>query len=106
MEAESHYRAHPSLFLVRVRVYSTPTYPSAPQWKEFWEKLSIVVAQEKPLEPKKKSYLSLPKGRGPSYTDVELSFDEAQVKSSPITVEVTTPDGQRIEADFDLGKLK
>jgi hypothetical protein len=106
MDAERHYRTHASLFLVRVRVYSTPTYPSSLKWKEFWEKLSILVAQEKPLKPGKKDYLGPPRSRGPAYTDVELSFDSAQIKSAPMTVEVSTPDGQHIEANFDLDKLK
>ena len=106
MEAERHYRTHPSLFLVRVRVYSTPTYPSAPQWKQFWERLSILVAQGKPLKPKEKNYLRLPRGRGTAYTDVELSFNATQIESAPMTVEVSSPDGQHIEANFDLEKLK
>ncbi len=106
MEAERHYRTQPSLFLVRVRVYSTPTYPSAPKWEQFWEKLSILVVQGKPLKPEKKSYLGLPRGRGPAYTDVELSFAAAQIKSAPMTVEVSSPDGQHLEASFDLDKLK
>jgi hypothetical protein len=106
MEAERHYRAQPSLFVVRVRVYSTPTYSSVYQWKRFWEKLSIVVVQAGPLEPKKRNYLGLPKGRGPAYTDVELSFDAVQIKSAPMTVEISTPDGQYIEANFDLDALR
>jgi hypothetical protein len=106
MEAERHYRIHPSLFLVRVRVYSTPTYQSGPKWEQFWDKLSIIVAQEKPLKPEKRSYLSLPRGRGPAYTDVELSFDAAQIKSAPMRVEISTPDGQYIEANFDLDGLR
>jgi hypothetical protein len=106
MAAERHYRTHPSLFLVRVRVYSTPTYPSAPKWAQFWEKLSVLVAQGKPLKPEKKSYLGLPSGRGPAYTDVELSFGAAQIQSAPMTVEVSSPDGQHVEANFDLDKLK
>lgn len=106
MEAERHYRTHPRLFLVRVRVYSTPTFPSAPKGEQFWEKLSILVAQGESLKPGKTNYLSLPRGRGPAYTDVELSFDAVLIKSAPITVEVSTPDGQRIEANFDLDKLK
>jgi hypothetical protein len=106
MEAERQYRTHPSLFLVRVRVYSTPTVPSAPKWDQFWEKLSILVTQGKPLQPKEKSYLGLPRGRGPAYTDVELSFDAAQILSAPMIVEVSSPDGQHIVANFDLDKLK
>jgi hypothetical protein len=106
MEAERRYQANPKLFLVRVRVHSTPTYPSASMRDQFWEKLSIRVAQGDSLKPTTRKYLSLPRGRGSAYTDVELSFDAAQIKSQPLTIEVLTPDDQRLEASFDLDKIK
>jgi hypothetical protein len=37
---------------------------------------------------------------------VELSFDAAQILSAPMIVEVSSPDGQHIVANFDLDKLK
>lgn len=108
MDAESEFRAHPSLLLVRVRVFSTPTYYSASQLKELWQKLSITVVQGQTLEPEKTSYISRPSagGRGPGGTDVELSFDTKNVASAPITIDVSLPDGQHVEAKFDLSKLK
>lgn len=108
MDAESEFGAHRIPFLVRVRVFSTPTYYSASQLKELWQKLSITVLQGQTLEPEKTSYINRPSagGRGPGGTDVELSFDPKNVASAPTTIEVSSPDGQHVEAKFDLSKLK
>jgi len=108
MDAEQGYQSQPSFFLVRVRVFSTPTYSSASQWEEFWQKLSIRVVQGKLLKPSKINYISrrFPGNRGPGGTDIELQFDAAQIASAPITIEVSSPDGQHVEAKFDLGQLK
>ena len=107
MDAEQEYQTQPSFFLVRVRVFATPTYSSPSQWKEFWQKLSIRVVQGKTLKPSKINYISRRFGnRGPGGTDVELKFDAAQIASAPMKIEVSTPDGQHLEADFDLDKLK
>jgi len=108
MDAEREYRTQPSVLLVYVRVYATPTYSSASQWKEFWQKLSIRVVQRKTLKPKRINYISrrFPGNRGPGGTDVELRFDTAEIESAPMKIEVLTADGQHLEADFDLDKLK
>lgn len=108
MDAEREYQTQPSFFLVRVRVFATPTYSSASQWKEFWQRLSIRVVQGKLLKPGKTNYISrrLPGNRGPGATDVELKFDAAQIESAPMLIEVSSPDGQHVEAKFDLGHLK
>ncbi|MHB8486961.1 MAG: hypothetical protein ACYDCM_14710 [Candidatus Acidiferrales bacterium] len=108
MDAEREYQTQPSVFLVQLRVFATPTYYSASQLKELWEKLSIRVMQGKLLKPSKINYISrrFPGNRGPGGTDIELQFDVAQIASAPITIEVSSPDGQRIETKFDLGQLK
>jgi hypothetical protein len=108
LDAEREYRTQPSFFLVHVRVFATPTYYSASQWKEFWQKFSVRVVQGKPLKPNKINYISrrFPGNRGPGGTDVELRFDAAQIESAPMKIEVSTSDGQHLEATFDLDKLK
>ena len=108
MDAEREYRTQPSLFLVRVRVFSTPTYYSTSQLKQLWKELSIRVVQGKPLEPMEKHYINPPftRGHGPGYTELEWRFDAAQIETAPMIIEVSTPDGQHLEATFDLDKLK
>lgn len=108
MDAEQEYQARPSFFLVLVRVFATPTYSSESQWKEFWQRLSIRVVQGKPLKPNRINYISrrFPGNRGPGGTDVELRFDAAQIEPAPMIIEVSSPDGQHVEAKFDLGQLK
>ena len=108
MDAESEFGAQRTPFLVRVRVFSTPTYYSPSQLNELWEKLSISVSQGRTLRPLKTDYISRTGalGRGPGGTDVELSFDVKNVASAPITIDISSPDGQHLEAKFDLSKLK
>ena len=106
MEAERYYRAHASLFLVRVRVYSTPTYPLVGPCKEFSEQLLIIVEQKGPVQATQRNCLRLSRSHSPAYVDVVLSFDADLLSPTPLTVAVLPPEGQGVRAVFDLGKLK
>ena len=106
MEAEREYRSHPALLLVRVWIYSTPTFTPGPRWDEFWQKMSVRVEQGKPLSPLKTNYVRQPSSKGSGSTELELEFETARVVSAPITVEVSGPGAKGVEATFDLSKLK
>ncbi|MFY9585612.1 MAG: hypothetical protein WAR21_14085 [Candidatus Acidiferrales bacterium] len=125
-QAEKDYAAQSNLILVRVRINLTPTYPAyvtnsrskgPPQERppDFWRDFKIRVLQGKTVTPNKST------GR-PLYTtglsgpylaagalegaEVQLEFDTGQIASSPVRIEVLTPDGQTVEAEFDLRDLK
>ncbi len=125
-QAEKDYAAQSNLILVRVRINLTPTYPAhvtnsrskgPPQERppDFWRDFKIRVLQGETVTPNKNT------GR-PLYTtglsgpylaagalegaEVQLEFDTGQIASSPVRIEVFTPDGQTVEAEFDLRDLK
>lgn len=119
-QAEQGYRAHPNLIFVRVRINLTPTYPAhltqtvggvrgtQPRTPEFWRDFSIRLIQEEPIAPKNVSGKPIYWGNGGRLigSEVELAFDAEHVASGPARVEVLTPDGQRVAAEFDLQKLR
>jgi hypothetical protein len=125
-QAEKDYAARSNLILVRVRIKLTPTYPAyvtnsrskgPPQERppDFWRDFKTRVLQGEAIAPIRTS------GR-PLYTtglsgpylaagalegaEVQLEFDTGQIASSPVRIEVLTPDGQAVEAEFDLRDLK
>ncbi len=126
-QAEQDYAAQPNLILVRVRINLTPTYPGyvtnssrskgPPQARpaDFWRDFKIRVLHGEAIAPKNTT------GR-PLYTsglsgpyiaagalqgaEVLLEFDAGQIASSPIRIEVLTPDGQTVVAVFDLRELR
>lgn len=119
--AERNYDAEPTLVVVRVLVYSTPTYPgtmrppepkSVGVWtaEDFLRGFRFVVAQKGSLRPKRMSRrLLCPIAGTCDFYDayeVQLDFDSSQFTSGLASVTVTTPDGQPVEAKFDLDRLK
>lgn len=108
-DAEREYAASPNLFVVRIEIFSTPTYSLPAQCEDLARKFAIGVVQQHVLKPFKTacSHLyAVPHSSPSSGTQIELQFDVAQIASAPITIEVSSPDGQRIETKFDLGQLK
>lgn len=108
-DVQRKYASRPDMVLVRVRVYSTPTrmLPSADE--DIWREITIRVSDAKELKSKKKSLNLVYPGDdaiGFDYADMELQFDAKDIDSAPITIEVFSLDGQRVEAKFDLAKLK
>ena len=118
-QAEQDYRAEPDLILVRVQINLTPSYsaqvPDTSRGKggvrmrpnDFWRDFSIRFVQRHEIAPGKVSGRPLYR-RGSSLVGAEavLEFDAAQVASAPARIEVITPDGSSVEAEFDLDRLK
>lgn len=108
-DVERKYASRAGVILVRVRVYSTPT-SSLPFMDEgIWKEITIEASQKDVLKPGKKSLNHVYPGddSGPfDYANLELQFDAKDVASAPLTIAVSTSDGQRVETRFDLAKLK
>lgn len=123
-QAARDYRARPQALLLRVLLYLTPTYPAHSPMQgvpmetvelrpeTFWREFSFGLYQEeKEVRPRKVAGRPLYGGNGfgvPGLAgaEVDLEFDAADVASTPARVVVLTPDGQRVEAEFDLERLR
>ncbi len=114
-QAEQDYRAQPDVVVVRVRINLTPTYPGylgdtsqgrpSVQLRsvDFWRDFSIRLVQTKAVTPKKIAGTPLYSPRS-GLTGAEV--DAAEVISAPARIEVLTPDGHSVDAEFDLEKLR
>lgn len=118
-QAQKDYSARPDVVVVRLFIYLTPTYPgfitrpsdskgqSVERLEDFWREFRFRVAQEHSIEPKKLSGRPIYRRRGGlGGAEVLLEFDAAQFASRMTQVQVTMPEGQTVEAEFDLDKLK
>ena len=126
-QAEQDYRDHPDLILVRVRINLTPTYPAIiadpsrgkgqvrERPDDFWRYFKIRVLQGGEVRPNRtsgralfQSGLSSPRVIGDVMLGAEvlLEFGPAQIRSEPTKIEVLAPDGQSVEAEFDLKELR
>jgi len=124
VQAEADYKKQAPPFQVKVRLDLTPTYPAhspvnvpihlGPIYvrdPDFWREFSYRFEQAGEVMP------VLVRGKAiysctdsfPCWiagADVTLVFDTEKVASRPARVIVETPDGQRVEAEFDLAKLR
>jgi len=100
-------------FIVIVRVYRPITNevePTQDSKNDTWKRSPIVVSQGRPLVATDKRLVPhYPSSEGfahISYTDLQLEFSAEKVRSEMLTVAASSPDGQHVEAKFDLSKLK
>lgn len=119
-QAQKDYAAEPDLVVVRLFLTLGPTAAGLvvpPTYHEgrvadprenFWRDFRFRVAQESSFEPKnvRGRPLYSRRGRGLGGAEVLLEFNAAKFAAAMTHVEVTTPEGQTIRAEFDLGKLK
>jgi hypothetical protein len=122
-QAEKDYSAQPDLIVVRVQINLTPTYsvqmPATPSGTngfrlrpdDFWRDFTIGLVQEKAITPKKISgtpiYMTgYRTGSSLTGAQVLVEYDAAQVASAPVRVEVLTPGGRTVVAEFDLKDLR
>lgn len=117
-QAQKDYWGQPARFFVSVEIYLTVTYgfrtpPTDSKGQvilpreEFWREFPIHVAQENSIEAKKVTS-RLIYGRYGNLTGAEvlLEFEPEQFTSRVTQVTVNTPDGQTMEAKFDLNTLQ
>lgn len=121
-DAEEEFFNKPAIFRLFLHIQLTDSYgwqlPSAPgtvrlRPDDFWRDFTIQLSQDnsvvKPL-----SILGEPiyatgdvaLGSGLLGANVRLEYDAKKIEDEPAKVTILTPDGQTIEADFDLTKLK
>jgi hypothetical protein len=122
-EAEEEFLGKPGTFGVFVQIDFTQSFPDPSQFSPhgtnavvmpaFWQDFKIRLKQDREIEPESVE-------GGPSYSDVgpvdeygfagaevDLDYDPAKIDaSSPLTVEVLTPDGQDVQTTFDLSQLR
>lgn len=119
IDAERDYHHQIPLFSVTIRINVTPTYmpgilPMQPgsHPHEFWKDFEVRVLQHgRLIHPQTTSGQILYSAiSGPRSSllgaSIEEHFAAAQIDSSPIQIQVYTPDGQAVSALFDLSKLK
>lgn len=114
-QAEKDYASQPDLVVVTVIVYSTlislesATHPSDRLYPaDPWLGFHFLVSQDHSIVPKKMRGRSLSVGRYDkgSRKEVLMDFDASQFGSGTAEVRVTAPDGQTVDAEFDLEGLK
>jgi hypothetical protein len=119
-KAQEDFLARPAIFIVRVSIALTPSYPDMLSSKsgvarlrsdDFWRDFKVRVVQGQEITAHKirgwPTYSS--GGEDSSHlsgAEIELQYEIAKIASSPVQIEVLTPDGQQVVADFDLSKLR
>ncbi|HXE75076.1 MAG TPA: hypothetical protein VNN18_05515 [Candidatus Xenobia bacterium] len=122
--AEADYKKQPPPLIVEVTLKLTPSFPAhtphdfpvayGPVYfrdANFWEEFDVHLVQRGDIMPEART------GRPIESCDtfggcilvgavVTYIFDPDRVASRPATVVVLSPDGQKLEAEFDLDRLK
>lgn len=125
LEAESDYRRQPPRLSVEVTLLLTPTFPGHTPYTttipnygpiyfrdpNFWQELQVRLVQQGEIEPVARRgqpiyNCSFEGGCWLTGAVVTVEFDPDQVASRPTRVSVLGPDGQRVEAEFDLSRLR
>lgn len=113
-DAEQDFLGKPGCFKVRVQIYFTSTYPDAKATSvtlgDFWRDFQIHLKQKKEIESRSVQGMPIYSDEtisGYIGADILVDYDEKKIDpGSPATVKVVTPDGQEVEATFDLGSLR
>jgi hypothetical protein len=123
-DALEKFEDKPSAFRVYVDIYLTASYWPIPQSKlpllyvwvpDFWNDFKVRLRQDKEIPAQVVrggplySYGGEGEYEGPAGVigaRVALEYDAEKIDSEPTTVEVIAPDGQQVEATFDLTSLR
>jgi hypothetical protein len=122
VQAEADYKKEAPPLQVKVRLMLTPDFPGHTPYDrpihlgpiylrapDFWREFEFHLEQAGKIEPV--AVRGEPFYSGGEYSllagaDVYLAYDPANVASRPARVVVKTPDGQEVQAEFDLSKLR
>lgn len=120
-DAVEEFQQKPMSVRVHVDIALTPSYSPIPEraqaafyeWvPDFWNDFNVRLLQGKRV------IAAQHRRGGPFYTygdtelpyitgaRIELDYDPGQIEDDSTTVEVVTPDGQKVETTFDLGRLR
>ncbi len=121
-QAEKDYADPYDVLLVRVRITFTPSYPGYVansshkgqfdrRSNDFWKEFTIRILQGSEVASTDASFSPVYSysDEGPQIWiggDLTLKLDGSQLSSDPVRIEVLTPDGQTVKAEFDLGALR
>lgn len=124
VQAEADYRRQTPPVSVKVTLQLTPSYPAHSPFSvpfhvgpiylrspDFWQEFKVRLeqgAEVTPLAVRGRPSYSCPR-EGPCWVTgavVTLDYNPEQVASRPARIVVLTPDGQRVEAEFDLDRLR
>lgn len=123
LQAEEDYKSQPPRLTVKVRLSLTPTFPAHSLYTipaygpiifrdpDFGRDFDIHLVQRGDIEPVARDarpIYSCGVDSGCLLVGAVLTaeFDPEQVASRPARVYVFAPDGQQVEAEFDLGRLR
>ena len=123
MQAESEYRHLPPRLAVEVTLLLTPSFPAHTPYTiptygpiyfrdpDFWRQFDIKLLQQGEVAPVARRGLplyncSFEGGCWLTGAVVTVEFDPDQVASRAARIAVQSPDGQRVEAEFDLARLR
>jgi hypothetical protein len=119
--AVEEFQGKPLPLRVHVDIVLTPSYSPIPEttgpnpylWvPDFWNDFKVQFIQDKKEIPARN------RRGGPMYAyadfgtpwvtgaRIELEYDPEKIESDPVDIDVLTPDGQKIEATFDLARLR
>ncbi|OFV85232.1 MAG: hypothetical protein A3B65_07940 [Acidobacteria bacterium RIFCSPHIGHO2_02_FULL_67_57] len=122
VQAEADYKKAAPPLQVKVRLMLTPDFPGHTPYTrpihvgpiylrdpDFWREFEFRLEQAGEVEPV--VVRGEPFYSGGEYSllagaDVYLAYDPEKVASRPARVVVKTPDGQEVQAEFDLAKLR
>ena len=123
IKAEQGYKDDPPLLSVEVTLKLTPGYAAHTPYTiptfepvffrdpDFWREFSFHLVQEEEIPPallvgQPLYSCSIDGGCWLTGAVVTVVFDPEKVASGPARIDVLTPDGQRVEAEFDLARLR
>lgn len=119
-DAVEEFTNKPLPFIVHVDIVLTTTYQPIPQansplWSQwvpdFWNDFKVQLNQDHDLAP------TSVRG-GPTYTygwedvplvmgaHIQAIYDANKISADPVTIDVLTPDGQKVETTFNLSRLR
>ncbi|MGH9738407.1 MAG: hypothetical protein ACRD4X_07430 [Candidatus Acidiferrales bacterium] len=114
VDADQYYQGRALPVLVKMWVYCPSASGYSPisfdRCSELTHDTSIVVSQSRSFEAKDVAYTTLytaTKGaKWANGLEVDLQFDASQFQPAPVQISISSPDGQRYAASFDLSALK
>jgi hypothetical protein len=119
-DAQEEFLGKPAIFRLRVRIDLTSTYPAHTGSSagvhllpdDFWQDFQVRLAQSAEIphaSVRGQPIYSLASSEGGSVllgAELVLEYDAEKISSDIATVEVDTPDGQRVRTTFDLTRLR
>ncbi|MGC2721510.1 MAG: hypothetical protein WA209_18140 [Candidatus Acidiferrales bacterium] len=119
--AVQEFQDRPMKFYAHVIIALTATYqltPSNPanslypEYPNFWKDFKVKLVQDRTIRPLSRSGGFLYNNSGDGYNPVptgarvDLQYAPEKIDAAPIVVAVDAPDGQHVEATFDLATLR